>query len=64
MGYKLIMNQQKTTLAKHEVELTEEQYQQYLTNEEEFLLSYEALEWEYKSETESLGEPTFTSSIF
>ena len=64
MGYKLIMNQQNTIFVTHEVELTEEQYQQYLSDEEEFLLSYEVLEWEYKGETENLGEPTFTSSIF
>lgn len=64
MGYKLIMNQQNTTLVTHEVELTEEQYQQYLSNEEEFLLTYYDLDWEYKNETENLGEPTFTSSIF
>ena len=64
MGYKLIMNQQNTIFVTHEVELTEEQYQHYLSDEEEFLLSYEVLEWEYKGETENLGEPTFTSSIF
>ena len=64
MGYKLIMNQQNTISVTHEVELTEEQYQHYLSDEEEFLLSYEVLEWEYKGETENLGEPTFTSSIF
>ena len=63
MGYKLIMNQQNTIFVTHEVELTEEQYQHYLSDEEEFLLSYEVLDWEYKGEIENLGEPTFTSSI-
>ena len=53
MGYKLIMNQQNTIFVTHEVELTEEQYQHYLSDEEEFLLSYEVLEWEYKGETEN-----------
>ena len=64
MGYKLIMNQQNTTFVTHEVELTEEQYQHYLSDEEEFLLLYDILDWEYKGEIENLGEPTFTSSIF
>ena len=64
MGYKLIMNQQNTTFVTHEVELTEEQYQHYLSDEEEFLLAYGVLDWEYKGEIENLGEPTFTSSIF
>tara|TARA_Y100000592_G_scaffold101001_1_gene184429 strand:- start:116 stop:313 length:198 start_codon:yes stop_codon:yes gene_type:complete len=65
MGYKLITNNKSVTTYQYETELTEEQYNQYLSNPEIFIQEYENdLNWIFISETVSIPNPQYSSSIF
>ena len=64
MGYKLITNSKSITTYQYEAELTEEQYHEYLSNPEMFVIEYENdLNWVSVSETVSISDPQYSSSI-
>ena len=64
MGYKLIQNNKITEFNIVEAELTEEQYHEYLSNPEMFVIEYENdLNWVSVSETVSISDPQYSSSI-
>tara|TARA_R110001583_G_scaffold160079_3_gene311961 strand:- start:558 stop:764 length:207 start_codon:yes stop_codon:yes gene_type:complete len=68
MGYKLIMTSKQITTFIHEVELTEEQYLEYIQNPSDYLELREVhngpIIWNVVSEEISEGETTYSTSIF
>jgi hypothetical protein len=65
MGYKLIQNGSNIENFRYEVELTEQQYSDYLQNPDMFLNEFEEdLNWIRIPVEPSIGPTTFTSSIF
>ena len=65
MKYKLTQNSSNIENFRYEVELTEEQYLEYLQNPDNFLTyNEEDLNWVNIPVDPSIGPTTFTSSIF
>ena len=64
MKYKLIQNSSNIENFRYEVELTEEQYLEYLQNPDNFLTyNGEDLNWVSIPVDSTIGPTTFTSSI-
>jgi hypothetical protein len=64
MKYKLIQNSSNIENFRYEVELTEEQYLEYLQNPDNFLTyNEEDLNWVNIPVDSTIGPTTFTSSI-
>ena len=67
MGYKLTMTSKQITTFIHEVELTEEQYLEYIQDPDDYLQLREVhsdpIMWNLVSEEISEGETTYSTSI-
>ena len=67
MGYKLTMTSKQITTFIHEVELTEEQYLEYIQNPDDYLqlreVGSDPIIWNPISEEMSEGETTYSTSI-